>query len=354
MIPIKRIGPEMQAKRILSVVDSHTEGEPARVVVGGAPPIPGSTFLEKWQWAKKNLEDLRRLLMFEPRGGSHYSGSILTAPSTPGADFGVIFIEVSGFLPMCGHGTIATATVLVETGMVAARAPYTDLVLDTPAGLVKTRVHVENGRVIDVTIQNVPAFVIVQDLIVHVADMGAVPVDIAYGGNFYAMVQAEPLGLDLAPSCYRQIIDAGTRIRDAINDQVEVVHPENDAIRGCSHVRFLARPRHPAAHGRNTVLYSSEGIDRSPCGTGTSAEMAVRYARGMQRLGEEFVSESIIGSIFYGTLIEETRVGPYPAVTPTIRGSAYLTGFNQILLDPRDPWPEGFLLGAHSRWGVEF
>jgi proline racemase len=343
----------MQFKRMVSAVDSHTEGEPARVVVGGVPPIPGQTFQEKWLWAKKNLEDLRTMLMFEPRGGSHYSGSILTEPCTPGADYGIIFIEVSGFLPMCGHGTIATATVLVETGMVAAVEPVTELLLETPAGLIKAHVAVEGGRVKDVTIQNVPAFVIKQDLLIDVPRLGKVPLDIAFGGNFYAIVEAEPLGLELAPECYRQVIDYGSLIREAIFEQVEIQHPLNPEIRRCSHVRFIAPPRDPRATMRNSVLYSAEGIDRSPCGTGTSAEMAYRYNRGLQKLGEEFVSESIIGSIFYGRLIEETMVGPYRAVVPTIRGSAYITGLQQFVLDPHDPWPGGFYLGARSRWGTE-
>jgi proline racemase len=343
----------MRFNRVISAVDSHTEGEPARVVVGGVPPIPGNTFQEKWQWAKENLEDLRTMLMFEPRGGSHYSGSIVTSPSTPGADFGIIFIEVSGFLPMCGHGTIATATVLMETGMVEAREPFTDLTFDTPAGLVKARIAVEDGTAANVTIQNVPSFVIRQDLLVDVPTLGKIYLDIAYGGNFYAIVQAEPLGMRLVPECYRQIIDYGSLIREAIYEQVQIQHPENPAINRCSHVRFIGKPLNPRAVTRNTVLYSAEGIDRSPCGTGPSAEMAYRYARGMQQLGQEFVSESIIGSIFYGNLTEETKVGPYRAVVPTIRGSAYVTGLQQFVLDPRDPWPNGFYLGARSRWGTE-
>jgi proline racemase len=343
----------MRFQRMISAVDSHTEGEPARVVVGGVPLIPGETFQEKWQWAKEHLDDLRRLLMFEPRGGSHYSGSILTAPSTPGADFGIIFIEVSGFLPMCGHGTIATATVLVENGMVEAKEPYTDLTFDTPAGLVKARVHVEDGIAKDVTIQNVPSFVIKQDLVVDVPRLGKRTLDIAYGGNFYAVVPAEPLGLALVPENYRQVIDYGNLIREAIYEQVEIQHPLNPAINRCSHVRFVGPPVDPRATVRNTVLYSAEGIDRSPCGTGTSAEMAVRYAKGKLGIGQEFVSESIIGSIFYGKLIEETRVGPYRAVVPTIRGSAYITGIQQFVLDPRDPWQTGFYLGGRSRWGTE-
>lgn len=343
----------MRFKRVISAVDSHTEGEPARVVLGGVPPIPGATFAEKWAWAKLHLEDLRTMLMFEPRGGSHYSGSIVTAPSTPGADFGIVFIEVSGFLPMCGHGTIATATVLVETGMVEAREPFTDLTFDTPAGLVKARVAVEDGVAKDVTIQNVPSFVIQRDLMVDVPRVGRIQLDIAFGGNFYAIVPAEPLGLDLSPECYRQVIDYGSLIREAIYEQVEIQHPENPAINRCSHVRFIGKPRGAGADGRNAVFYSAEGIDRSPCGTGTSAEMALRHAQGLQKLGDTFVSESIISSTFTGSLIAETQVGPYPAVVPTIRGSAYISGLQQFVLDPRDPWPNGFYLGPRSKWGTE-
>ena len=344
----------MKFSRIISAIDSHTEGEPARVVIGGVPVIPGNTFQEKWEWAKKNLDGLRKMLMFEPRGSSIMSGSILTAPCTPGADMGVIYIEVSGFLPMCGHGTIATCTVLVEAGLVPVTEPVTKLTLDTPAGLVKAVIRVENGLAKDVTIQNVPSFLYKSDLTVDVPELGKVTLDIAYGGNFYAIVPAEAVGLELIPASAKEIVRKGSLIREAIFEQVEVVHPLNPAINRCTHVRFISASPNPQVTTRNAVLYSVEGIDRSPCGTGTSAEMAFRYAKGMQKLDEEFVSESIIGSLFYGRLVEETRVGSYVAVVPTIRGSAYISGIQQFVLDPRDPWPEGFYLGESSKWGAEF
>ncbi len=344
----------MGFKRIISAVDSHTEGEPARVVVGGIPVIPGNTFKEKWLWAKKNLDDIRTLLLFEPRGSNIMSGSIITAPCTPGADVGVIYIEVSGFLPMCGHGTIATCTVLVETGMVEAKEPYTDLTLDTPAGLVRAHIRVQDGQVQHVTIQNVPSFLYKSDLVVDVPSLGKVKLDIAYGGNFYAIVPAESVGLELAPTRSKEIVRIGNLIRDAIFDLgIEVVHPENPEINRCSHVRFISASPTPGVTTRNAVLYSAEAIDRSPCGTGTSAEMAYRHAKGLQKLNEEIISESIIGSVFYGNLIEETRVGSLPAVIPTIRGRAFISGLQQFVLDPRDPWPHGFFLGEHSRWGTE-
>jgi proline racemase len=343
----------MRFKRIISAIDSHTEGEPARVVIGGISHVPGATMQEKWRWAKANLDDLRTMLMFEPRGSAIYSGSIITAPATHGADLGVIFIETSGFLPMCGHGAIATATVIVEAGLVEVTEPVTELTLDTPAGLVGARISVEDGVARDVTIQNVPSFAYCLDQPVDVPGLGRVTLDIGYGGNFYAVVEAAQVGLVIDPAHARQVIEIGNAIRDAIDQQVRVEHPENPEINVCSHVRFIGPSSDARATMRNAVLYSAEAIDRSPCGTGTSAEMAIRHARGLQRLGDEFVSESIIGSIFYGSLVAETSVGSFPAVVPTIRGSAYITGIQQFVLDPRDPWPHGFYLGAQSRWGAE-
>lgn len=344
----------MRFTKVLSVIDSHAEGEPARVVVGGIPMIPGNTFRDKWLWAKQNLDELRTLLLFEPRGSNIMSGSIITAPSTPGADIGVIYIEVSGFLPMCGHGTIATCTVLLESGIIQPREPYTDFTLDTPAGLVKAHVRVQDGVAQDVTIQNIPSFLYKTDLNIQVPSLGEVRVDIAYGGNFYAIVSAESVGIELIPTRARDIVRIGGLIRDAIFDQgIEVIHPENPEINRCTHVRFISSSPTPGVTTRNAVLYSAEAIDRSPCGTGTSAEMAFRYSKGLQKLNEEMVSESIIGSKFYGNLIEETKVGPYTAVVPTIRGRGFITGLNQVVLDPRDPWPRGFFLGERNQWGTE-
>jgi proline racemase len=342
----------LRFNRLISTIESHTEGEPTRVVIGGIPVIPGDTFQAKWAWAKANLDDLRKLLMFEPRGNPVMSGSILTAPCTPGADVGVIYIEVSGFLPMCGHGTIGTCTVLVEAGLVPVTEPVTSIVLDTPAGLVRAKVDVENGVAKSVTIQNVPSFLSKADQRVIVPELGEVLLDIAYGGNFYAIVPAASVGLEIAPKWAKEIVRKGSLIRDAIFDQIEVQHPTLPAINRCTHVRFISESPNPKVTTRNAVLYSAEAIDRSPCGTGTSAEMALRFGKGMQKLGEEMVSESIIGSLFYGNLIETTQVGSYSAVVPTIRGSAYISGFQQIVLDPRDPFRSGFYLGESSQWGV--
>ncbi len=335
----------MKFKRIITAVDSHTEGEPARVVIGGIPYIPGDTMFEKKRYGEQHLDHLRTMLMYEPRGHSAMSGSIITQPTVEGADIGIVFIEVSGWLPMCGHGTIATCTVLVETGIIEPQEPVTKLVLDTPAGIVRAEVKVENGSVKGVTIWNVPSFLYKSDVEVDVPTYGRVKVDIAWGGNFYAILPAESVGLEVTPEHATDLINCGRKIRQAIYEQVEVAHPENPLIDRVTHVEFSAPPTHPKATMKNAVIYGPGQIDRSPCGTGTSAKMATLYAKGELGLNEEFVHESIIGSLFYGKLVEETQVGSYRAVVPTISGRAYIMGIQQFVLDPEDPFPTGFYLG---------
>ncbi len=340
----------MKFRRLVSAIDAHTEGMYARVVTGGIPVIPGKTMVEKWQWAKANLDDVRAMLMFEPRGNAVENGSIITAPASPEADIGVLFINVTGFLPMCGHMTIATSTVLVETGVVQAQEPVTPIVLDTPAGLVTAEVRVQDGMVQDVTFRNVPSFVYRQDLVVDVPGIGKVRVDVAWGGIFYAIVPAESVGLELVSFRSRDIIDIGTKIREAVFEQIEVVHPLNPAINRCTQVRFVGPATRAGANGRNVVFFGADAIDRSPCGTGTSAELAVRYAKGELALNEEFITESIVGGTFTGKVVGETRVGRFPAIIPSIRGSAYITGIQQFVLDPRDPFPRGLYVGPSSKW----
>ena len=344
----------MKFKRLITAVDSHTAGQPARVIIGGVPRIPGNTMFEKKVWAETHMDALRTFLMFEPRGHGNMSGSIITSPTSQEADVGVLFIDACGFFPMCGHLTIATCTVLVETGMVAATEPETRIALDTPAGVVRAVVRVGHGVVTDVTFRNVPAFLYRGDAEVDVPTVGRVKLDIAWGGDFYAIVPAAVVGLELVPSRARDMIDIGTKIREAVYEQISVVHPENAAINYCNEVRFIGPAINPQANSRNVAFCGPEGLDRSPCGTGTSAEMATLYAKGELGLNEEFVSESIVGSLFYGKLIAQTQIGSYPAVVPTIRGSAYITGFQQIVLDWRDPWPRGFYVGPKSRWGSNF
>lgn len=333
----------MRASRYFSAVDSHTEGMPTRVITGGVGVIPGATMFERRQYFIDNLDHIRTLLMCEPRGHSAMSGAILQPPTRPDADWGVLYIEVSGCLPMCGHGTIGVATVLVETGMVEVVEPVTVVRLDTPAGLVLASVAVSDGRATSVTITNVPSFSVTLDAEVKVDGLGPIGYDMAYGGNFYAMVPIESIGLPFDRAYGSKILDAGLAIMDAINTQARPVHPENPDIAGCHHVQFLA-PGSDAVRSRNAMAIHPGWFDRSPCGTGTSARMAQLHARGELSLHSPFVNESFIGTHFVGELIEETTVGGHAAVIPTVTGRAWITGMGQYLLDPTDPFPAGFTL----------
>ncbi|WP_214107380.1 proline racemase family protein [Acrocarpospora catenulata] len=330
----------MRTRRVFHAVDSHTEGMPTRVITGGVGVIPGATMAERREHFMANLDHVRTLLMYEPRGHAAMSGAILQPPTRPDADWGVLYIEVSGCLPMCGHGTIGVATVLVETGMVEVTEPVTVIRLDTPAGLVTAEVAVEDGAAVSVTIQNVPSFSVALDQTVKVAGFGEVTYDLAYGGNFYAILPMEAVGLPFDRAYKQQILDAGLAIMDAIPDPV---HPLDPGIRGCHHVQFLA-PGSDARLSRHAMAIHPGWFDRSPCGTGTSARMAQLHARGELPLGTDFVNESFIGTRFTGRLLGATEVAGRPAVLPAITGRAWITGTAQYFVDPRDPFQSGFLL----------
>jgi proline racemase len=333
----------MRAQRVFHAVDSHTEGMPTRVIVGGVGAMPGATMEERRQWFMANSDDLRLLLMNEPRGHSAMSGAILQPPTRPDADFGVLYIEVSGCLPMCGHGTIGVATVLVETGMVPVVEPVTTIRLDTPAGLVIAEVHVSDGHADSVTLRNVPSFAVALDQVVDVPGLGAVEYDLAFGGNFYAIVSLEQIGLPFDRAHKEQLLAAGLSIMEAIEAKGEPVHPVDPTIRGCHHV-YLKAPGSTAVHSRHAMAIYPGWFDRSPCGTGTSARMAQLHARGELPLDQDFVNESFIGTSFTGRLVETTEVAGIPAVIPTITGRAWVTGTAQYMLDPSDPFPQGFVL----------
>ncbi|MDQ0576432.1 proline racemase family protein [Agromyces albus] len=331
----------MQSKRIISAVDSHTEGMPTRVVTGGVGVIPGATMNEKRLHFMEHLDDLRLFLMNEPRGHAAMSGAILQPATRPDCDWGVVFIEVSGCLPMCGHGTIGVATVLVETGMVEVVEPVTEIRLDTPAGLVIARVEVSDGHADSVTIENVPSYVDVLDASIEVPGYGTVPYSMAFGGNFYAMVDLDAVGLPFDRSSQQEILAAGLSIMAVINEAAPPRHPSIEGVDRCNHVEFIA-PGSDAKHSRHAMAIHPGWFDRSPCGTGTSARMAELWARGELALDTDFVNESFIGSRFIGRLIAETEVAGRPAVVPTITGRAWVTGTGQYLLDPADPFPTGF------------
>ena len=331
----------MRSSRLISAVDSHTEGMPTRVVTGGVGVIPGETMNDKRLYFIEHMDDIRKFLMFEPRGHSAMSGSILQPSTRPDCDFGVIYIEVSGCLPMCGHGTIGTATVLVETGMVPVVEPQTVIRLDTPAGLVIATVDVKDGHAERVTIENVPSYVDRLDQVIEVAGYGSVPYSLAFGGNFYAMVNLDDVNLPFDRAHQDEILAAGLAIMNAINEVAPPKHPTIEGLDHVHHVEFIA-PGSDAKHSRHAMAIYPGWFDRSPCGTGTSARMAELWGRGELALNTDFVNESFIGTNFTGRLIRETTVGDYPAVVPTISGRAWVTGIGSYMLDPSDPFPTGF------------
>ncbi len=335
----------MRFEKLITTVDSHTEGMPTRVVTSGFGPIPGKTMFEKKRFVEENLDHLRTLLMFEPRGHGSMSGSILVPPTDPEADLGVVYIEVSGCLPMCGHGTIGTVTVAIETGLVKAIEPITRLILDTPAGRVVAEAQVQNGRVKKVKLQNVPSFLYAKDLEVEVPGLGRLKLDIAYGGNFYAILPAERVGLSLKRGEAPALIGAGMRIMEAVGRQIPIQHPENPGISEIKHTILTGPSQAKGADSKAAVVIYPGTLDRSPCGTGTSARMAQLYARGELNLNQDFVHESFIGTVFTGRLIKEVNLNQeVKGVIPTIEGRAWITGFQQFVLDPEDPFPGGFLV----------
>jgi proline racemase len=333
----------MRSDRVFHAVDSHTEGMPTRVITGGAGVIPGATMFDRRRYFLEHLDHIRRFLMNEPRGHSAMSGAILQPPTCPDADWGVLFIETSGCLPMCGHGTIGVATVLVETGMVEVSEPVTTIRLDTPAGLVVVDVAVERGAARGVTLRNVPSFTLGLDRTVKAAPYGDIRYDMAFGGNFYAIAELDDLGIPFDRGSKNRIMEAGLTIMAAINERDRPVHPGNPGISGCHHV-YLAAPGSTGRRSRHALVIHPGMFDRSPCGTGTSARMAQLHTRGLLPLDTDFRNESFIGTHFTGRLVEETTVGGLPAVVPTVTGRAWITGTAQYLRDPDDPFPEGFEL----------
>jgi 4-hydroxyproline epimerase len=329
------------AQHTFFCIDGHTCGNPVRLVAGGGPVLQGTTMFEKRQHFLAEFDWIRKALMFEPRGHDMMSGSILYPPTRPDCDVGVLFIETSGCLPMCGHGTIGTVTMALERGLVTPRTPGR-LMLETPAGLVEATFKQEGAHVTSVRITNVPSFLYAKDLAVDVPTLGELTVDVAYGGNFYAIVDPQPLYSDLADIQPSDILRWSPLLRKAINARYSFAHPENPAINICSHVMWTGRPTHPEAHARNAVFYGDKAIDRSPCGTGTSARMAQLAGRGRLNPGDDFVHESIIGSMFKGRVEKAAKVASLDAIIPSIEGWAVMTGYNTIFVDDRDPYVHGF------------
>ncbi len=322
-------------------IDGHTCGNPVRLIAGGGPKLSGNTMLERRAHFLAEYDWIRRGLMFEPRGHDMMSGSLLYPATREDCDIGVLYIETSGCLPMCGHGTIGTVTFAIEHGLVRPSTPGV-LRLDTPAGLVTAEYRQEGDYVEEVRLTNIPSFLYATDLEVECPGLGPLKVDVAYGGNFYAIIEPQDNYRDMADHSAADLVRWSLVLRERLNAVQEFVHPEQHSIRGLTHILWTGAPTKPEAHGRNAVFYGEKAIDRSPCGTGTSARMAQLHAKGKLKAGDPFVHESIIGSLFHGRVEREVQVAGRPAIIPSIGGWARVTGLNTIFIDDRDPFAHGF------------
>ncbi len=327
----------------ITVIDAHTGGEPLRIITGGYPALEGKTILERRRFAREHLDHLRTSLMWEPRGHADMYGCIITPPVTEEADFGVLFLHNEGYSSMCGHGIIAVATVAIETGMMPAVEPVTTLRIDAPAGLITAYVRVKNGSVESVAFRNVPSFVLALDESVDVPGLGRIRYDLAYGGAFYAYVDAGQLGLRCAPEEFRTLIDKGMAIKRTIMNTRSLPHPFEPDLSFLYGTIFIAPPLGDA-DSRNVCIFAEGEVDRSPTGTGVSGRMALHYARKEVQMGEPLKIESIIGSSFTAKVLEETTFGPYAAIIPEVEGTAHITGKHEFVHDPNDPLKDGFIL----------
>ncbi|MGH7450192.1 MAG: proline racemase family protein [bacterium] len=328
----------------ITAIDAHTAGEPLRVITSGLPPIPGDTILAKRRYAQEHLDDLRTALMWEPRGHADMYGCIVTEPVTPDGTLGVLFLHNEGFSTMCGHGVIGLAKVGLDTGMIKIPGDNPVIRMDTPAGRVTAFARRENGRVVEVSFHNVPSFVYALDQHVEVSGLGPVQYDVAFGGAFYAFCRAEELGVDLTPNDFRQLIDAGMCIKRAVIQCLPIQHPFEKDLGFLYGTIIVGPPHDPRHHSRNVCIFAEGEVDRSPTGTGVSARAALHYARGEIKMNEPFVVESILGTCFTGEVVATTMFGPHAAVIPKVTGTAYITGRNELLIDPDDPLRHGIIL----------
>ena len=335
----------MGGRRTLTTIDAHAGGEPLRIVLSGIPALRGSTILERRAEMLREHDQLRRVLMFEPRGHADMYGAILTPPVTPTADYGVLFMHNEGYSTMCGHGIIALTTVLLETGQVPAEDGAATIRYDTPAGLVSARATVANGRVHEVAFENVPSFVYAAEIPIE-TPYGAFAVAVVFGGAFYALVDASLAGLDVRPEHVRELIDFGMAVKHAVEAAREIVHPLEPDLRDIYGTIVTGQPEPGSvrADGRNVTIFADGEVDRSPCGTGTAGRVAWLHATGQLPLGQPYIHESIIGTRFTGRALRETRVADYPAIIPEISGRGFLTGFHTFIVEPDDPVGGGFLV----------
>ena len=339
----------MKLNKMISVIDTHTAGEAARLVTAGIPKIPGKDMVEKKQYFIEHLDDVRKSVMFEPRGHQDMFGAFLLPPTKEEADFGLVFMDTGGYLNMCGHNTIAAVTAAVETGMVDVEEGATEkeVVVETPAGLIYATAKLkDNGaKVKEVSFKNVESFLYKRDVELDVEGVGHVKFDISFGGSFFCIISADQLGLEVKPENASKLKEAGLKIRDAINANIKIQHPTLAHIKTVDLVEIYDKPSHPEATFKNVVVFGDGNIDRSPCGTGTSAKLATLYAKGELKPGEPFVYESILGTLFKGRIVEERKLADFDAIIPEITGSGYILGFSNYVYDPDDSLTYGFLLG---------
>jgi len=331
------------AKHSFFCIDGHTCGNPVRLVAGGAPRLEGNTMMERRAHFLAEYDWIRTGLMFEPRGHDMMSGSILYPSTRDDCDIGVLYIETSGCLPMCGHGTIGTVTMALEYGLITPKQPG-KLSLDTPAGRVDIAYEQRGEYVEKVRLTNVPAFLYAQNLEVDCPDLGLLHVDVAYGGNFYAIVEPQENFTDMGDYSALQLIGWSPILRQRLNELYSFIHPLQPEINHLSHILWTGKPLQSGSSARNAVFYGDKAIDRSPCGTGTSARMAQLVAKGQLQAGDNFIHESIIGSTFAGRVESLTKVLDKPAIIPSVAGWARMTGFNTIFIDDRDPYKHGFIV----------
>lgn len=337
----------MRFNRMVTVVGAHAAGEPNEVITGGVLAVPGATMFEKMQYLEKNGDDLRQFLLHEPRGKVTQCVNLVQPATHPDADVGFIIMEPEYYVPMSGTNTICTATVLLETGMIPMQEPVTKFTMEAPAGLVKITADCKDGKATAITFDNVPSFAMALDRSVEVKGLGTVKVDVGYGGMIYAIVDAAALGFKITPDEAADLVEIGERIKLAAAEQVPAVHPENPEIHTINQTLFAGpvfdEPGGKRSH--NTVIVSPGRHDRSPCGTGTSARLAVMHAKGQIGVGEKLIHRSILGTEFIGTVLEETTIAGTRAIRPSITGSAWITAFHEYVLDPTDPFPTGYRLG---------
>lgn len=328
----------------LKYVDTHTMGEPTRIIVDGLPEIIGDTMMEKKKYLESNLDHIRTKAMHEPRGHKDMFGAIITKPTHKDADWGVIFMDGGGYLNMCCHGSIGVATLLVERGYVKAKEPVTYITLDTPAGLVDAKVKVKNGKALGVSITNVPSFLYKKDIEISLPSVGKIPLDISFGGSFFALVKAEDLKLDLSVENIDKLVKYGLEIRNILNKEIYLSHPTNPNINTVDLVEIYGKASCEDADLKNVVIFGAGQVDRSPCGTGTSAKLATLYGKGLLKMNEPFVYESITGTKFIGRVIEETKIGDYNGIIPEVTGRAFITGYGYLVANEEDLFKYGFIL----------